>query len=131
MAKKIMIVDDEKDVLFLLKVLLEKEGFEVIEAQNGKIAYEKLTDPKNPIRPDLIILDVMMPEMDGYTFETKMLESEDLKKIPIIILTAKGQIRELFEVSANVEAFVEKPFDPKKLVSLIKGALNDGNKNQP
>lgn len=126
MPKKIMIIDDEKDVLFLLRVLLEKEGFEVIEAQNGKIAYEKLTDITNPIRPDLIILDVMMPEMDGYTFETKMLESEDLKKIPVIILTAKGQIRELFEISANVEAFVEKPFDPKKLVSLIKGALSDG-----
>ncbi len=126
MSKKIMIVDDEKDILFLLKVLLEKEGFEVIEATNGKIAYEKLTDKTNPVKPDLIILDVMMPEMDGYTLETKMLESEELKKIPVIILTAKGQIRELFELSTNVEAFVEKPFDPKKLVSLIKGALENG-----
>ncbi|MCX7905093.1 MAG: response regulator [Elusimicrobiales bacterium] len=126
MSKKIMIIDDEKDVLFLLRVLLEKEGFEVIEAQNGKIAYEKLTDKQSPVKPDLIILDVMMPEMDGYTFETKMLESEELKKIPVIILTAKGQIRELFEISANVEAFVEKPFDPKKLVGLIKGALQNG-----
>ncbi|MGC8866984.1 MAG: response regulator [Elusimicrobiales bacterium] len=129
MSKKIMVVDDEKDVLFLLRVLFEKEGFEVIEAANGKIAYEMLINKTNPIKPDLIILDVMMPEMDGYTFETKMLESDEFKKIPLIILTAKGQIRELFEMSNNVKAFIEKPFDPKKLISLVKEVLKDGKQN--
>ena len=120
MDKKVMIVEDEKDILQLLKILLEKEGYRVIEAPNGKIAYEKLTDPSNPEKPDLIILDVMMPEMDGYTFETKILESEELSNIPVIVLTAKTQVRELFELSKNVKAFIEKPFDTKKLLNLIK-----------
>jgi len=129
MAKKIMIVDDEKDVLFLLKVLLEKEGYDVIEATNGLEAYNKITDKSNPINVDLIILDIMMPEMDGYTFQTKMMESDDLRKIPIIILTAKGQIKDLFEMASNVYSFVEKPFDTKNFLKIVKGALEHGTKN--
>lgn len=121
MAKKIMIVDDEKDILYLLRILLEKEGYEVIEAQNGKIAYQKLIEQN--ISPDLIILDVMMPEMDGYTLETKILESETLSKIPVIILTAKGQMKDLFEISRNVRAFIEKPFESKKFIEIVKEAL--------
>jgi Response regulator containing CheY-like receiver, AAA-type ATPase, and DNA-binding domains len=113
MVKKVMIIDDEKDVLFLLKVLLEKEGYEVIEAINGLDAYTKITNKTNPIKPDLIILDIMMPEMDGYTFQTKMMENDEFRKIPIIILTAKGQIKDLFEMASNVYSFVEKPFDSK------------------
>lgn len=124
-----MIVDDEKDVLFLLKVIMQKEGFEVIEASNGLEAYNKITDKENPVRPDVIILDIMMPEMDGYTFQTKLQEIEEFKNIPIIILTAKGQTRDLFEMASNVHAFLEKPFDHKNLVKIVKGALSHGNQN--
>lgn len=123
---KVMIVDDEKDVLYLLKVLMQKENFEVIEATNGLEAYNKLTSDIDPARPDVIILDVMMPEMDGYTFQSKLQEIEELRKIPIIILTAKGQMKDLFELSTNIYAFVEKPFEPKQLIRLVKDAIEKG-----
>jgi len=125
---KIMLVDDEKDVLYLLKVLMEKENFEVIEASNGLEAYNKLTADNEPARPDVIILDIMMPEMDGYTLQAKMQEMEDLRKIPVIILTAKGQMKDLFELSSNIHAFVEKPFEPKNLIRIVKEALNKNGK---
>jgi len=127
--KKIMIVDDEKDVLFLLKVIMEKEGYEVIEASNGMEAYEKLTDSINPVKPDVILLDIMMPEMDGYTLQTKLQQTDELKRIPIIILTAKGQTKDLFQMSSNVYSFLEKPFDPQNLIKTVKGALDYGSKN--
>ncbi len=125
---KIMLVDDEKDVLYLLKVLMEKENFEVIEASNGLEAYNKLTADNEPARPDVIILDIMMPEMDGYTLQAKMQEMEDLRKTPVIILTAKGQMKDLFELSSNIHAFVEKPFEPKNLIRIVKEALNKNGK---
>jgi len=127
--KKIMIVDDEKDVLFLLKVIMEKEGYEVIEASNGMEAYEKLTDSINPVKPDVILLDIMMPEMDGYTLQTKLQQTDELKRIPIIILTAKGQTKDLFQMSSNVYSFLEKPFDPQNLIKRVKGALDYVSKN--
>ncbi|MEW5951888.1 MAG: response regulator [Elusimicrobia bacterium] len=125
---KIMIVDDEKDVLYLLKVLMEKENFQVIEASNGLEAYNKLTADNEPSRPDVIILDIMMPEMDGYTLQAKIQEMEDLRKTPIIILTAKGQMKDLFELSSNIHAFVEKPFEPKNLIKIVKEALSKNGK---
>jgi CheY-like chemotaxis protein len=121
---KVMVVDDEKDVVYLLRVLMEREQFEVIEAYNGLEAYNMLTGPDaGKVMPDAIVLDVMMPEMDGYTFQTKLQEIEGLNKIPIIILTAKGQMKDLFELSSNIFAFVDKPFEPKNLVKIVKNAL--------
>ncbi|MHB0997237.1 MAG: response regulator [Elusimicrobiales bacterium] len=121
---KVMVVDDEKDVVYLIKVLMEREKFEVLEAYNGLEAYNKLTssDP-NKVIPDAIILDIMMPEMDGYTFQSKLQEIDGLSGIPIVILTAKGQMKDLFELSSNIFAFVEKPFEPKNLVKIVKDAI--------
>ena len=112
------------DVVYLIKVLMEREKLEVLEAYNGLEAYNKLTS-KEPGRviPDAIILDIMMPEMDGYTFQSKLQEIEDLSHIPIVILTAKGQMKDLFELSSNIFAFVEKPFEPKNLVKIVKDAI--------
>ncbi len=121
---KVMVVDDEKDVVYLIKVLMEREKFEVLEAYNGLEAYNKLTeDGPNKVLPDAIILDIMMPEMDGYTFQSKLQEMDGLRDIPIIILTAKGQMKDLFELSSNIFAFVEKPFEPKNLVKIVRDAL--------
>jgi len=124
LMSKVMVVDDEKDVVYLIKVLMEREKFDVLEAYNGLEAYNKLTssDPGKPV-PDAIILDIMMPEMDGYTFQSKLQEMDDLRHIPIIILTAKGQMKDLFELSSNIFAFVEKPFEPKNLVKIVKDAI--------
>jgi CheY-like chemotaxis protein len=121
---KVMVVDDEKDVVYLIKVLMEREKFGVLEAYNGLEAYNKLTeDGPNKVLPDAIILDIMMPEMDGYTFQSKLQEIDGLRDIPIIILTAKGQMKDLFELSSNIFAFVEKPFEPKNLVKIVRDAL--------
>ena len=121
---KVMVIDDEKDVVYLLKVLMEREQFEVTEAFNGLEAYNKLTSPAvDKVIPDVIILDIMMPEMDGYTFQSKLQEIDGLSGIPIIILTAKGQMKDLFENSNNIFAFVEKPFEPRDLVKKVKDAI--------
>ena len=121
---KVMVVDDEKDVVYLIKVLMEREHFEVIEAYNGLEAYNMLTGPSaGKTVPDAIVLDIMMPEMDGYTFQSKLQEIDGLNRIPIIILTAKGQMKDLFELSSNIFAFVDKPFEPKNLVKIVKDAL--------
>ena len=121
---KVMVVDDEKDVVYLIKVLMEREKHTVIEAYNGLEAYNMLTakDDKK-VFPDAIVLDIMMPEMDGYTFQSKLQEIEVLQDIPIIILTAKGQMKDLFELSSNIFAFVEKPFEPKNLVKIVRDAV--------
>jgi len=121
---KVLVVDDEKDVVYLIKVLMEREKLEVLEAYNGLEAYNKLTskDP-NKVLPDVIILDIMMPEMDGYTLQSKLQEIDELSHIPIEILTAKGQMKDLFELASNIFAFVEKPFEPKNLVKTVKDAL--------
>ncbi|HNT98077.1 MAG TPA: response regulator, partial [Elusimicrobiales bacterium] len=124
---KVMVVDDEKDVVYLIKVLMEREKFEVLEAYNGLEAYNKLTeDGPNKVLPDVIILDIMMPEIDGYTFQSKLQELDGLRDIPIVILTAKGQMKDLFELSSNIFAFVEKPFEPKNLVKIVRDALVPG-----
>ena len=120
---KVMVVDDEKDVVYLIKVLMEREKFEVLEAFNGLQAYNFLTSPENKVKPDAIILDIMMPEMDGYTFQSKLQEIDYLQDIPIVILTAKGQMKDLFELSSNIFAFVEKPFEPKNLIKIVKDAV--------
>ena len=116
---KILVVDDEKDVVELLKFLLEKDGYAVTTAFNGREALDAVKQNK----PDLILLDVMMPEMDGYSVQTQLLENPNTRTIPIIILTAKGQLRDVFAMSANVKAYLEKPFDPKTLRTKIQESL--------
>jgi two-component system alkaline phosphatase synthesis response regulator PhoP len=108
---KILIIDDEREIVELLKFIFEKEGHEVIFAYDGNIGIEKAKEE----RPDLIILDIMMPGTDGYTVHLKLSQDDKTKNIPILVLTAKGQMRELFAMSKNIVAYIEKPFDPKIL----------------
>ncbi len=122
---KVMVVDDEKDTVCLVKYLMEREKLEVVEASNGLEAYARLTSGTAALRPpDAIILDVMMPEMDGYTFHTKLQETEGLQDIPIVILSAKDKLREMFSSSSNIFAFVEKPIEAKTLVDTVKAAMD-------
>jgi len=123
----IMVVDDEPDIVTLLRFALEKEGYQVLEAGNGQIALERLgLEPIVPesALPDLIVLDIMMPVMDGYQLNMRLQTEPRAKDIPILVLTAKGQkMRDLFEMAPNVAAYVQKPFDPKMLRELIAGIL--------
>ena len=123
----ILVVDDEPEIVTLLKFILEKDGHRILEAGNGVAALERLgVEPPSPEapKPDLIILDIMMPVMDGYTLNNRLQKEPKTKAIPILVLTAKGQkMRDLFEMAPNVAAYVQKPFDPKMLRELISGIL--------
>jgi CheY-like chemotaxis protein len=127
----ILIVDDEPEIVTLLRFILEKDGHSILEACNGLVALERLgVQPPSmqAPRPDLIILDIMMPVMDGYTLNSRLQKEEKTQSIPILVLTAKGQkMRELFEMAPNVAAYVQKPFDPKMLRELIGGILAGRN----
>lgn len=117
---KIVVADDEKDVLELLQFILERDGHQVFTAENGKDSLALIKEEL----PDLVILDVMMPGMDGYTVNTKMLENEKTKKIPVIILTAKAKVKELFQMAANIEEYIEKPFEADYLKQKIRDVLH-------
>jgi len=110
-----LIIDDEKDVVELVKFLLEREGHQTFEASDGEEGLECARRE----RPDLIILDIMMPQMDGFTVSTHLMEREATRNIPIVILTAKGQVRDSFQIFPNVRYFIEKPFEPKDLKNKI------------
>ena len=124
---KVMIVDDEPEIVTLLRFVLEKEGYLVTEANNGQAALERLgVEPgaEPAAIPDLMILDIMMPIMDGYALNMRLQSHDKTRGIPILVLTAKGQkMRDLFEMAPNVAAYVQKPFDPKMLRELIAGIL--------
>jgi CheY-like chemotaxis protein len=130
---RVMVVDDEPEIVTLLRFLLEKEGYQVSDAGNGQIALERLGLEKGleaaPL-PDLMILDIMMPVMDGYMLNIRLQNDPRTRGIPILVLTAKGQkMRDLFEMAPNVAAYVQKPFDPKMLRELVAGILS--NKKVP
>ncbi|HAZ07565.1 MAG TPA: two-component system response regulator [Elusimicrobia bacterium] len=123
----ILVVDDEPEIVTLLRFVLEQDGHAVASAVHGMDALEKLgIEPPDPARalPNLIVLDIMMPVMDGYQLNMRLQSHPRTKEIPILVLTAKGQkMRDLFEMAPNVAAYVQKPFDPKMLRELISGIL--------
>jgi DNA-binding response OmpR family regulator len=115
---KILIVDDEKQMVEMLQMRLEQNGYEVIPAYNGQDALEKAKIQK----PQLIILDHMMPVMDGFTFYRLTRQDPIISSIPVIILTGRGKMRDSFE-SFAVDAFLSKPFDDAELLQTIRSLL--------
>ena len=123
---KILIVDDEKDILEFLSYNLQKEGYEIFRANNGNSA---LKVAKKEI-PDLIILDVMMPEMDGIETCEKIREIESLDSTLILFLTARSEeYSELAGFSAGADDYVTKPIKPKLLISRVNALLRRKGKN--
>lgn len=117
---KILLVDDEKDILEFLSYNLKKEGFEVTTANNGKLAIEEAK--KN--NPDLIILDVMMPEMDGIATCSEIRQIPELNSVLILFLTARSEeYSELAGFEAGADDYVTKPIKPKLLISRIRALL--------
>ncbi len=132
MKTKILIVDDEKDIVEFIQYNLEQEGFLVITAYNGQEALEAIK-----VIPDLVVLDVMMPIMGGYEFCEKIREKEDYKNIPILFLTAKSSEQdEIYGLEIGADDFIAKPVSIKKLIARIKsnlrqsGASSDDEKNK-
>ena len=116
---RILIIEDEREMVELLEIRLQEAGHYTSAAYDGQAGLEKARLEV----PDLIILDLMLPKMDGYRVCRMLKFDERFKAIPIIILTAKGQMKDLFELSSNIFAFVDKPFDPKHLVKIVRDAL--------
>ncbi|MCB9800344.1 MAG: response regulator [Candidatus Omnitrophica bacterium] len=116
--KKILVVDDEEAARTLLRSRLEASGYCVVTACDGLDALEKVTAEK----PDLILLDIMMPRMDGSEFLQRMKTEGHLDYIPVIVLTAKANMREFFLVQGAVD-FMVKPFLSKNLLAEIEKHL--------
>lgn len=114
---KILVVDDEVYILHILDFSLGAEGFEVISANNGELGIEKAKQEK----PDLIVLDIMMPVLDGYETCRRLKRDAETKDIPVVLLTAKGRDLDKrlgFEVGAI--DYIVKPFSPSRLIERIE-----------
>jgi two-component system KDP operon response regulator KdpE len=115
--KTILVVDDEPRIIEAVGMNLELEGYQVSGASNGYKALQKLTEEL----PDLVILDVMMPEMDG--FET-LREIREVSTVPVIMLTVKGEeIDKVRGLDLGADDYITKPFSPRELVSRVKAVL--------
>lgn len=122
MAKRILMVDDERDLVFATKLYLEVEDYEVLAAYDGHQAMELLEDPAN--RPDLIILDVFMPRLSGWDVLRMIRADDNIRNIPVIMLTAAGQDADKARGwDLGVDWYQTKPFDPKDLLMVIKRVL--------
>jgi two-component system, OmpR family, alkaline phosphatase synthesis response regulator PhoP len=116
----ILVVDDERDLLDLIEYNLKKEGFKVLKAENGEEGISKAKEHK----PDLILLDIMMPKMDGLEAVEIMRKDDDLKKTPIIFLTARSDEKtEIDGLNKGGDDYITKPISTTKLVSRIKAVL--------
>jgi CheY-like chemotaxis protein len=114
----ILVVDDEPTIVAMMRFILEKVGHKVAQGGNGVEAVAALgIDPpdEKAALPDLVILDIMMPVMDGYTVSLMMKDNPRTKNIPILIVTAKSDMANAFEAMPSVAGFFIKPFDPKTL----------------
>lgn len=118
---KILHVDDEAEMHLLVKMILGKHGYELESAFNGQEALEKLAT----YHPDLILLDIAMPILDGWDLRQKMIEYDHLKDVPVVLVTAKYGTGDALEGLHNLEvdAYLTKPFNPSELLSTIERIL--------
>lgn len=121
--KKILIVDDEKDLVEIIRLGLEPLGYEVFEAYDGQEGLEKARQ----LRPDIIILDLMLPKIDGYQVCRMLKFDINYKQIPVILLTARASKKDIaMGTEAGADAFITKPFKhevlKEKIEELLKGS---------
>ena len=117
MPRKILACDDEKHIVRLVQVNLERAGYTVVTANDGKEALEKVASEN----PDLVVLDVMMPYMDGFEVLQNLRRNSATRDIPVIMLTAKAQDADVFKGwQSGVDCYLTKPFNPMELLSFVK-----------
>jgi two-component system alkaline phosphatase synthesis response regulator PhoP/two-component system response regulator VicR len=117
LAKKILAVDDERHIVRLIQVNLERAGYQVVTAFDGPEALKKVESEK----PDLVVLDVMMPKMDGFEVLKRLQANPETREVPVIMLTAKAQDADVFRGWASgVSAYLTKPFNPLELITFVK-----------
>jgi DNA-binding response OmpR family regulator len=117
---KILVVEDEPENQLAIQVILTVEGFEVIPVEDGRLAFNAAKEQ----RPDLILLDVMMPEINGFEVFAQLRQNEATKQIPVIMLSALAQQSDVARaVEAGVEDYVAKPFEPADLIERIRAMI--------
>ena len=121
-SSRILIVDDDENTRRLIKFALGREGYEISEAESGMAALEYLKTN----RPDLIILDIVMPDMDGYTLIKKIRNMQVLRNIPVIMSSGKGGMKDYFELEEErfrPNNFLIKPYKMKDLLETVKNTI--------
>jgi DNA-binding response OmpR family regulator len=122
-SKKILIADDEPSIVAAVEFLLQRNGYDVSVARNGDEALELMERS----RPDLVLLDVMMPRKSGYEVCSRMREREDWRDIKIIMLSARGRDAEVTRgLAAGADVYVIKPFSTRELMDKIRDLLEQG-----
>ena len=122
MPKRILIVDDEPGLLKAIQIRLRAAGYEVLIAYNG---FECLRTAQQE-KPDLILLDIVMPDLDGFGTLEKLKENIQTKSIPVIMLTSKSQLDDVTKAAnLGVEDYIVKPFDSQAMLGKIKKVLQD------
>lgn len=122
MGKKILIVDDEPEIILMVGTRLKAHGYEIVSASDGQAGYEAAQKEK----PDLIILDLMLPKMDGYKVCGFLKRDYRYAKIPILMFTAKAQEEDMkLARDMGADAYLVKPFKPEELLGKIKELLPD------
>ena len=124
-AKHILCIEDEPEMIDLIRLILGRRGFDVIGAAGGKEGLEKVR--QNP--PDLVLLDLMMPDMDGWEVYQQIKADEKTKEIPVIVVTAKAQsIDKVLGLHiAKVDDYIAKPFSPQDLLNSVDKVLGERN----
>jgi CheY-like chemotaxis protein len=120
--KKVVCVEDDPEIIELIKFILDRKGFEFVGVLGGHEGLETM----RRVKPDLVLLDLMMPEMDGWEVYKRMKADETLRNIPVIVVTADGQpiTRVLGLHIAKVDDFITKPFGPQDLIRSIEKVLS-------
>ena len=122
MAKKILVVDDEPAIVMMIKTRLTRAGYESVEAGSGSEALQQARSE----RPDLILLDVMMPPPNGYQVCRMLKDDPEFKSVPIILLTAKGSETDKFWGSeAGADRYLTKPYNAQELMGVVAELLGD------
>ena len=119
--KKVLCIEDDSEMIDLIKLILERKGFQFVGAVGGREGLEAIAREK----PDLVLLDIMMPDMDGWDVYRQMKANEEFKDIPVIVVTAKAQsIDKVLGLHiAKVDDYVTKPFGPQELLESVDRVL--------
>lgn len=116
--KRLLIIEDDSDIQILLKQLFEIEGYDLELANNGRDGFLKLQT--SSVLPDLILLDLMMPVMDGYEFRSKQRSDERLAGIPVVVMTARGAPNHLDKATLAASDYLKKPVELDDLLSVVQ-----------
>ncbi len=126
-ARRVVCIEDEQEMIDLVRLILNRQNIEVVGALGGKEGLEKIAE----LQPDLVLLDLMMPEMDGWEVYQKMKATEEIRHIPVIVVTAKAQSidRVLGLHIARVDDYITKPFTPQELMDSVTRVLEAHEQN--